>query len=71
MSLKVKELAVLDLTKKCNDVNNKFKEYTRLFEVVKNERNKYLSLISASSQALAEMKEKLNVLLAEVEILRG
>jgi chromosome segregation ATPase len=71
MTLKVKELAVLDLTKKCNDVNNKFKEYTRLYEVVKNERNKYLSLISASSNALAEMKEKLNVLTAEVEILRG
>jgi len=71
MTLKVKELAVLDLTKKCNDVNNKFKEFTSLYEVVKNERNKYLNLISASSQALAEMKEKLRILNAEVEILRG
>lgn len=71
MTLKVKELAVLDLTKKCNDVNNNLKEYTALYDVVKNERNKFLNSISASSQALAEMKEKLRILNAEVEILRG
>lgn len=69
--LKVKELAVLDLTKKCNDANNRLKALSALFEVVKNERNKYLNLIQASTQALSEMKEKIAVLTAEVEILRG
>jgi len=39
--------------------------------VVKNERNKYVNLIQASSQALAEMKEKIKILLNEVEILRN
>jgi hypothetical protein len=67
--LKVKELATLDLTKKCNEVNNRLKEFSVLYEVVKNERNKYLNLIQASSQALAEMKEKIKILSAEVEIL--
>jgi len=70
MELKVAELMVLDLTKKCNAVNNRLKESNALFEVVKNERNKYLGLIQASTQALAEMKEKIKILTSEVEILR-
>ena len=69
--LKVKELQVLDLTKKCNQANNALKESASLYDLVKNERNKYLNLIQASTQALAEMKEKIKVLTAEVEILHG
>jgi hypothetical protein len=70
-NLKVKELQVLDLTKKCNQVNNRLKESASLYDLVKSERNKYLNLIQASTQALAEMQEKVKVLGAEVEILRG
>lgn len=70
-SLKVKELTILDLTKKCNEVNNRLKEFSALYDVVKNERNKYVNLIQASSQALAEMKEKIKILNNEVEILRN
>ncbi|CAM9167170.1 unnamed protein product, partial [Ectocarpus sp. 8 AP-2014] len=39
--------------------------------VVKNERNKYVNLIQASHQALAEMKEKIKILHNEVDILRN
>jgi seryl-tRNA synthetase len=39
--------------------------------VVKNERNKYVNLIQSSSQALAEMKEKIRILNNELEILRN
>ena len=69
--VKVKELVILDLTKKCNEVNNRLKEFSALYDVVKNERNKYVNLIQASSQALAEMKEKIKILNNEVEILRN
>jgi chromosome segregation ATPase len=64
--VKVKELVILDLSKKCNEVNNRLKEFSALYDVVKNERNKYVSLIQSSSQALAEMKEKIKILMNEV-----
>ena len=70
-SLKIKELLILDLSKKCGETNNRLKEFSALYDVVKNERNKYVNLIQASSQALAEMKEKIKILQNEVEILRN
>jgi chromosome segregation ATPase len=69
--LKMKELIILDLSKKCNETNNRLQEFSALYDVVKNERNKYVNLIQASSQALAEMKEKIKILQNEVEILRN
>jgi len=64
--VRVKELVILDLSKKCSEVNNRLKEFSALYDVVKNERNKYVSLIQSSSQALAEMKEKIKILMNEV-----
>lgn len=69
--VKVKQLAVLDLTKRCTDVDNRLREFGALYDVVKNERNKYVNLIQASNQALAEMKEKIKILQNEVDILRN
>ena len=69
--LKVKELIILDLGKKYTETTNRLKEFSALYDVVKNERNKYVNLIQASSQALAEMKEKIKILQNEVEILRN
>lgn len=65
----MKELVILDLTKRCNEISNRLKEFSALYEVVKNERNKYVNLIQSSSQALAEMREKIRILHNEVEIL--
>jgi len=42
-----------------------------LYEEVKNARNKYVSQIQSSSQDLAEMKERIKILMNEVEILRN
>ena len=67
--VRMKELVVLDLTKRCNEISNRLKEFSALYEVVKNERNKYSSLIQSSSQALAEMREKIRILGNEVNIL--
>lgn len=68
--VRMKTLIILDFAKKCNEVSNRLKEFSALYDVVKSERNKYLNLIQSSSQALAEMKEKVKILLNEVEILR-
>ena len=46
-----------------------FRDWCR-YEVVKNERNGYVNAIQASSQALAEMKERIKILHNEVEILQ-
>ncbi|DBA00511.1 TPA: hypothetical protein N0F65_006415 [Lagenidium giganteum] len=69
--LKMKELVIFDLAKKWNETNNHLKEFSALYDIVKNERNKYVNLIQASSQALAEMKEKIKILHNEVEVLRN
>jgi hypothetical protein len=62
----VKEHTTLDLTKSCAELANRFKEFSALHEVVKNERNKYINLIQSSTQALAEMREKIRILQNEV-----
>lgn len=67
--VKVKQLTILDLTKRCNEISNRLKEFSALYEVVKNERNKYVNLIQSSAQAVAEMREKIRILHNEVEIL--
>jgi len=48
----------------------RLKEFGQLYDVLKNERNKCVSLIQASSQKAAEVKEKLRIFDNEMEILR-
>lgn len=67
--VRMKELVVLDLTKRCNEISNRLKEFSALYEVVKNERNKYVGLIQGSAQALSEMREKIRILQNEYQIL--
>lgn len=67
--VRIKELVIMDLTKRCNELANRLKEFSALYEVVKNERNKYVNLIQGSTQAMAEMREKIRILHNEIEIL--
>ena len=46
------------------------KEFAKLYDVIKNERNKCVNLIQTSTQKAAEMKEKIKMLQNEIEILR-
>lgn len=64
--VRIKEMSIVDLTKRCNELSNRQKEFSALYEVVKNERNKYVNLIQSSAQALAEMREKIRILHNEV-----
>merc|ERR1719446_163723 len=66
----MKSLEELDLRKKYQEISQKQKEFCTMYEVVKNERNKYMTHIQKSSQHLSEMKEKLKILQNEVEILK-
>eukprot|EP00163_Fabomonas_tropica_P028890 TRINITY_DN5999_c2_g2_i1.p1 TRINITY_DN5999_c2_g2~~TRINITY_DN5999_c2_g2_i1.p1 ORF type:complete len:936 (-),score=280.00 TRINITY_DN5999_c2_g2_i1:198-3005(-) len=69
--LKMKNILITDLRKRVHEVNQRLKELCSLYEMVKNERNKYVNLIQSSTQALAEMREKIKILNNEVEILRN
>lgn len=69
--LKVKELLILDLTKKAQETDFRLKNFIAMYEEVKNARNRYVSQIQNSSQDLAEMKERIKILQNEVEILRN
>lgn len=40
--VKIKELIILDLTKKVHEINAHLKEFSKLYDIVKNERNKYV-----------------------------
>jgi hypothetical protein len=62
----VKELLILDLTKKYEETSNKLEHFKALYEEVKSARNKYVNLIQNSSQDLAELKERIKILQNEL-----
>ena len=45
-------------------------EFAKLYDVIKNERNKCVNLIQTSTQKASEMREKIKILQNETEILR-
>eukprot|EP00922_Rhytidocystis_sp_ex-Travisia-forbesii_P030641 GHVS01045236.1.p1 GENE.GHVS01045236.1~~GHVS01045236.1.p1 ORF type:complete len:792 (+),score=129.65 GHVS01045236.1:192-2567(+) len=66
----MRQLQQNDLRKKQAELIQQQKEYSTLYEIVKNERNKYVAHIQACEQQLAEMKERHKVLSNEVDILK-
>ncbi|XP_046358151.2 coiled-coil domain-containing protein 146-like isoform X1 [Haliotis rufescens] len=68
--LKTKQLQIQDHQKKHQEMQQKLKEFAKLYDVIKNERNKCVNLIQTSTQKAAEMKEKIKILQNEIEILR-
>ena len=68
--LKIREIALLDNAKMTSEILQRLREYAQMYDVVKNERNKYVNMIQASTQRAAEMKEKVKILQNEIEILR-
>ncbi len=69
--LKILRLAILDLSKKHQETKFRLDSFVAMYENVKSERNKYVTMIQNCSQALAENKEKIKILQNEVEILRN
>ncbi|KAJ3073973.1 hypothetical protein HDU98_000197 [Podochytrium sp. JEL0797] len=68
--LQIKDLAISEAANKCEEPLARLKEFQTLYDIVKNERNKYVNQIQAAAQRAAEMKEKIKILSNEVEILR-
>jgi len=68
--VRIKDLSIVDLKKRRKETQHRLKDFTQLYELVKSQRNKFVNLITASSQSIGEMKEKLRILGNEVDILR-
>ncbi|KAI9339290.1 hypothetical protein BDR26DRAFT_803168 [Obelidium mucronatum] len=68
--MQIKDLAIQEAANKCEEPVARLKEFGALYDIVKNERNKYVNQIQATTQRAAEMKEKIKILSNEVEILR-
>ncbi|KAI9363049.1 hypothetical protein DFJ73DRAFT_793007 [Zopfochytrium polystomum] len=66
----VKDMAIGEASKRCSESIGRLRDFSALYDVVKNERNKYLNQIQATTQRDAEMKEKIRILSNEIEILR-
>ena len=47
--VRIKEPGILDFTKRCNETSNRPKEFSTLYEVAKNESNKYANMIQSST----------------------
>lgn len=69
--LKILRLTLLDLLKKNQETKFKLDSFVAMYENVKSQRNKYVTLIQNASQTIAENKEKIKILQNEVEILRN
>uniref|UniRef100_A0A1I8FN67 Reverse transcriptase domain-containing protein n=1 Tax=Macrostomum lignano TaxID=282301 RepID=A0A1I8FN67_9PLAT len=68
--LKSRQLQIQDHQKKHRELEVKLKDFAKLYDVIKNERNKCVSLVQVAAQKAAEMREKIRILENEVEILR-
>ncbi|XP_038067979.1 coiled-coil domain-containing protein 146-like [Patiria miniata] len=68
--LKAKDLSIIDNKKKYQEMMIRLRDFAKMYDVIKNERNKCVNLIQASTQKAAEMREKIKILQNEIEILR-
>ncbi|KAJ3386772.1 hypothetical protein HDU92_002313 [Lobulomyces angularis] len=64
------DIAIFDYSKRCGEAVQRLKDFATMYDVVKNERNKYMNQIQTTMQRAAEMKEKIRILSNEIEILR-
>ncbi|GCB68052.1 hypothetical protein scyTo_0013773 [Scyliorhinus torazame] len=68
--LKEEKLSLQNSQKKHRQMLISLKSFVKVYQIIKNERNKYVNLIQSAAQVSAEMREKIKILQNEMEILR-
>ncbi|XP_040199404.1 coiled-coil domain-containing protein 146 [Rana temporaria] len=68
--IKGRDLLIGEHKKKNQEVQIRLKEFAKMYDIIRNERNKCVSLIQTATQRAAELREKLKIYGNEVEILR-
>ncbi|GLI69727.1 hypothetical protein VaNZ11_014402 [Volvox africanus] len=71
MTSRIKEVELAELKKIRKEVGRRIRDFEKLYDLVKNQRNKFVNLIQAASQSTTEMKDKLKVLQNELDILQN
>lgn len=62
---------ITDHRKRLDELSGRLRDFARMYDVIKNERNKYMNLIQIAHQKIAEMTERTKILQNEIEILRN
>lgn len=68
--LHVKENIIEEHAKRHRELKIKLADFAKMYDVIKNERNKCVNQIQVCTQRAAEMREKIKILSNEIEILR-
>ncbi|CAF0929077.1 unnamed protein product [Brachionus calyciflorus] len=68
--LKIKDNLIDEHQKRLRELKIKLQDFAKMYDVIKNERNKCVNQIQICTQRAAEMREKLKILGNEHEILR-
>lgn len=69
--IQIKELIFLDMTKKHEELKNKYQKYHEEYEEKLNERNKNLLKIQNANQRKSETREKMKIISTEMDILQS
>jgi len=69
--IQIKELIFLDMTKKHEELKNKYQHYHLKYETVLNERNKNVVKIQNANQKKSETREKTKIISTEMDILQA
>ncbi|XP_015270540.1 PREDICTED: coiled-coil domain-containing protein 146 [Gekko japonicus] len=69
--IKTKDFEIREHKKKKKEIQRQMKEFAKMYDIVRHERNKLVNLVHTAHQKTAEMKERLKMLDNEREILRN
>jgi chromosome segregation ATPase len=67
----LKELVGRDLRKMRRTIVSRVRDFQQLHDMVKNQRNRFVNLIQAARQGIAELREKQKIVTNELDILRN
>ncbi|KAM6202824.1 coiled-coil domain-containing protein 146 [Rhynchocyon petersi] len=68
--IKAKDLEIRIHKKKKHEIHRRLREFAKLYDSIRNERNKFINLLHKANQKVNEIKERHKMSLNELEILR-
>ncbi|XP_068962646.1 coiled-coil domain-containing protein 146-like [Petaurus breviceps papuanus] len=68
---KSKDVELRIYKKKKHEIHRRLKDFSKLYDTIRNERNKFVNLLHTTHQRVYEIKEKLKMSINEMEILRN
>ncbi|XP_010635245.1 coiled-coil domain-containing protein 146 isoform X2 [Fukomys damarensis] len=69
--IKAKDLEIRVHKKKRRDIHRRLNEFAKLYDAIRNERNKFVNLLHKAHQKVNEIRERHKMSLNELEILRS